>query len=99
MSLQHDCWPKTCGPAPTAFAANGLTVVSGQVLRTQTFREGYCLVQDEASQLVAELVERNKEPGPFSMHVRLPAARPSHWPRRSRWRIRLWLPPLGGRWT
>jgi 16S rRNA (cytosine967-C5)-methyltransferase len=42
---------------PTAFAANGLTVVSGHVLRTQTFREGYCLVQDEASQLVAELVD------------------------------------------
>ena len=42
---------------PTAFAAHGLTVVSGHVLRTQTFREGYCLVQDEASQLVAELVD------------------------------------------
>jgi 16S rRNA (cytosine967-C5)-methyltransferase len=42
---------------PTAFATQGLTVVAGPVLKTRTFREGYCLIQDEASQLVAELVD------------------------------------------
>ena len=43
--------------APTAIAPYGLTVISGQVLRTKAFREGYCLIQDEASQIIAELVE------------------------------------------
>lgn len=42
--------------APTARAAHGLHVVSGPALATRAFREGRCLVQDEASQLIGELV-------------------------------------------
>ena len=41
--------------APTRFARDGLTVVDGNPLRTPMFRRGLFLVQDEASQLVAEL--------------------------------------------
>jgi 16S rRNA (cytosine967-C5)-methyltransferase len=37
-------------------AAHGLHVISGQALSTRAFREGRCLVQDEASQLIGELV-------------------------------------------
>ncbi len=40
----------------TARAPHGLHVVSGPALATRAFREGRCLVQDEASQLIAELV-------------------------------------------
>lgn len=42
--------------APTTRAAHALQVVAGQALATRAFREGRCLVQDEASQLIAELV-------------------------------------------
>jgi 16S rRNA (cytosine967-C5)-methyltransferase len=42
-------------------AAHGLTVESGQVQNTRAFREGRVVIQDEASQLVAELV--SPEPG------------------------------------
>ena len=45
------------GSVPTAIAPYGLTVTRGQVLKTQAYQEGYCLIQDEASQLVADLVE------------------------------------------
>lgn len=41
---------------PTARAPHGLQVISGQVLGTRAVREGRCLVQDEASQLIAELL-------------------------------------------
>ena len=41
---------------PTARASLGLVVTSGQALATRAFREGRCLAQDEASQLIAELV-------------------------------------------
>jgi 16S rRNA (cytosine967-C5)-methyltransferase len=41
---------------PTSRAAHGLLVVSGPALGTRAFREGRFLVQDEASQLIAELV-------------------------------------------
>jgi 16S rRNA (cytosine967-C5)-methyltransferase len=37
-------------------ATHGLHVVSGPALATRAFREGRCLVQDEASQLIGELV-------------------------------------------
>jgi 16S rRNA (cytosine967-C5)-methyltransferase len=39
----------------TARAPHGLHVESGPALATRAFREGRCLVQDEASQLIAEL--------------------------------------------
>ncbi len=41
--------------APTRFARDGLTVLAGNPLRTPLFGRGLFLVQDEASQLVAEL--------------------------------------------
>ena len=41
--------------------AHGLTVESGQVQNTRAYREGRVVIQDEASQLVAELV--SPEPG------------------------------------
>jgi 16S rRNA (cytosine967-C5)-methyltransferase len=41
--------------------ARGLTVESGQVQNTRAYREGRVVIQDEASQLVAELV--SPEPG------------------------------------
>ena len=41
---------------PTTRASLGLVVTSGQALATRAFREGRCLAQDEASQLIAELV-------------------------------------------
>ena len=40
----------------TRRASYGLHVTSGQALGTRAFREGRCLVQDEASQLIGELV-------------------------------------------
>ena len=40
----------------TTRASHGLHVTSGQALGTRAFREGRCLVQDEASQLIGELV-------------------------------------------
>lgn len=40
---------------PTSRALNGLEVISGRALTTRAFREGRCLVQDEASQLIGEL--------------------------------------------
>jgi 16S rRNA (cytosine967-C5)-methyltransferase len=43
------------GTAPTARAPHGLIVIKGAALATEAFREGWFVVQDEASQLVAEL--------------------------------------------
>lgn len=43
--------------APTSRAPHGLLVGSGQPLATRAFREGRFLVQDEASQLIAALVD------------------------------------------
>lgn len=40
---------------PTARASNGLNVLDGRALNTRAFREGRCIVQDEASQLIGEL--------------------------------------------
>jgi len=43
--------------SPCRYAmAHGLTVVSGQLQNTRAYREGRVVIQDEASQLVAELV-------------------------------------------
>jgi len=39
----------------TTRAAHGLHVIDGQALAARAFREGRCLVQDEASQLISEL--------------------------------------------
>jgi 16S rRNA (cytosine967-C5)-methyltransferase len=41
----------------TAVSPHGLTVISGHPLTSRTFRDGYCFVQDEASQLVPELLQ------------------------------------------
>jgi 16S rRNA (cytosine967-C5)-methyltransferase len=41
---------------PTGVASRGLRVTGGSALASRAFREGLCLVQDEASQLVADLV-------------------------------------------
>lgn len=41
--------------APTHQAINGLNVLDGRALNTRAFREGRCIVQDEASQLIGEL--------------------------------------------
>ena len=41
---------------PTRFARDGLTVLAGNPLRTPLWGQGLFLVQDEASQLVAELI-------------------------------------------
>jgi 16S rRNA (cytosine967-C5)-methyltransferase len=43
--------------APTAIAPYGLTVKSGRPLASAAFRDGYCLVQDEASQIIPELLD------------------------------------------
>lgn len=40
---------------PTSRALNGLEVTEGRALNTRAFREGRCIVQDEASQLIGEL--------------------------------------------
>jgi 16S rRNA (cytosine967-C5)-methyltransferase len=40
---------------PTSRAINGLEVIDGRALTTRAFREGRCIVQDEASQLIGEL--------------------------------------------
>ena len=40
---------------PTGRATNGLEVVDGRALNTRAFREGRCIVQDEASQLIGDL--------------------------------------------
>ena len=42
---------------PTPTAPFGLTVTSGRALTSAAFRDGYCVVQDEASQLVPELLQ------------------------------------------
>jgi 16S rRNA (cytosine967-C5)-methyltransferase len=41
---------------PGAFLASGRRVQHGDITRTSAFREGRCVIQDEASQLVAALV-------------------------------------------
>jgi len=50
----------TTSPCPYA-SVHGLIVESGQVQNTRAYREGRVVIQDEASQLVAELV--SAEPG------------------------------------
>jgi len=42
--------------APTPVAPFGLSVVNGRALTSTAFRDGLCVVQDEASQIVPELV-------------------------------------------
>jgi 16S rRNA (cytosine967-C5)-methyltransferase len=42
---------------PTARARHGLEVIDGRALATELFNEGHFVVQDEASQLIAELVQ------------------------------------------
>ncbi len=40
---------------PTTIAPHGLTVVAGNVLSSAAFRDGACVIQDEASQIIPEL--------------------------------------------
>ncbi len=42
---------------PTLTAPFGLAVTSGRPLASAAFREGYCVVQDEASQIIPELLQ------------------------------------------
>jgi 16S rRNA (cytosine967-C5)-methyltransferase len=42
--------------SPTETAPHGVVVTSGRPLASRAFKDGYCFVQDEASQLVPELV-------------------------------------------
>lgn len=42
---------------PTAIAPHGVTVTRGRALSSDAFAGGYCFVQDEASQIVPELVQ------------------------------------------
>ena len=42
---------------PTGRAAHGLVVIEGRALATRAFREGRFVVQDEASQLICELLD------------------------------------------
>ena len=44
------------GTTPTPVAPHGLKVSSGQALASSAFRDGFCLVQDEASQIIPELL-------------------------------------------
>lgn len=41
---------------PTAIAPHGVRVLHGRPLNSQAFKDGLCLVQDEASQLIPEIV-------------------------------------------
>jgi 16S rRNA (cytosine967-C5)-methyltransferase len=41
---------------PTPLAPHGVVVTKGRALTSAAFRDGYCVVQDEASQLVPELI-------------------------------------------
>lgn len=43
--------------APTPVAPHGLTVLKGKVLTSIAFRDGACVVQDEASQIIPELMQ------------------------------------------
>ena len=45
---------------PAARAEHGLHVIAGAALGTQAFRDGWFIVQDEASQLIAELGELHR---------------------------------------
>jgi 16S rRNA (cytosine967-C5)-methyltransferase len=56
QALQEELAADGVETTPTTRAAHGLHVVSGAALGTRAFREGRCLVQDEASQLIGELV-------------------------------------------
>ena len=42
---------------PTAVAPHGVTAVAGRPLSSQAFADGYCFVQDEASQIIPELAQ------------------------------------------
>ena len=42
---------------PTRTAPHGVTVTSGHALTTDAFASGYCVVQDEASQIIPELAQ------------------------------------------
>ena len=43
------------GSVPTTTAPHGLTVVARRVLSSEAFRDGACVIQDEASQIISEL--------------------------------------------
>lgn len=60
--LRRELEAEGVATSPCLYAqAHGLTVESGQVQNTRAYREGRAVIQDEASQLVAELVA--PEPG------------------------------------
>ena len=55
-ALQEELASDGVETEPTTHATHGLHVLNGPALATRAFREGRCLVQDEASQLIGELV-------------------------------------------
>jgi 16S rRNA (cytosine967-C5)-methyltransferase len=55
-ALQHRLAGEGIDTVPTPIASHGLVVRSGRVLASAAFQAGACLVQDEASQTIAELV-------------------------------------------
>ena len=55
VALARDLGKHGVRTEPTQFARDGLRVLAGNPLRTPLFGQGLFLVQDEASQLVAEL--------------------------------------------
>ena len=62
QDLRRELEAEGIATAPCEYAvARGLTVESGHVQNTRAYREGRVVIQDEASQLVAELV--SPEPG------------------------------------
>ncbi|HXG88250.1 MAG TPA: 16S rRNA (cytosine(967)-C(5))-methyltransferase RsmB [Vicinamibacterales bacterium] len=54
--LQRRLQAEAVDTALTTHATHGVIVIAGRALATTTFREGFCLVQDEASQIIPELV-------------------------------------------
>jgi 16S rRNA (cytosine967-C5)-methyltransferase len=55
--LAHRLQGERVETAPTRTAPFGLIVTSGRPLASAAFRDGYCVVQDEASQIIPELLQ------------------------------------------
>ena len=83
-SAHANAWPRASRPrawrpSPRPSAPHGLHVTSGAALATEAFREGWFVVQDEASQLIAELGAM-RSGGASWISARRRAGRPWRWP-------------------
>jgi 16S rRNA (cytosine967-C5)-methyltransferase len=58
--LRHRLADEQIETRHTAVAPHGLTVTSGRALSAPAFRDGLCVVQDEASQIVPELLQASR---------------------------------------